>query len=119
MVVLKVMNIIVGKSEALLTREKYEMEAFEVFVEDEPPPKKFTKKCVNIPTLDSYVEEEVKVNKEWWACWTKNPLGQEYNGPKLNSEEVRKVAIEVGYGWDSKVPRYTTSLICFYILVRV
>ena len=103
MVVLKVMNIIVGKSEALLTREKYEMEASEVFVEDEPPPKKFTKKCVNIPTLDSYVEEEVKVNKEWWACWTKNPLGQEYNGPKLNSEEVRKVAIEVGYGWDSKV----------------
>ena len=45
----------------------------------------------------------MKSNTSWWACWNKNPLTQEYNGPKLKSEEVRKVAMEVGYGWDSKV----------------
>lgn len=66
--------IIVGKSEALQRKEVHEEEAAVVFVEEEPLPKKFNKKCGNIPSLDSYVEEEVKTNTSWWSCWTKNPL---------------------------------------------
>ena len=58
---------------------------------------------MNVPTLDSYVEDEVKNNLKWWSCWNKNPLGQDYNGPKMDVVEIRKVAAEVGYGWDSKV----------------
>ena len=80
-------------------KETSEKEAAVVFVEQEPPPKVFKKKCLNVPSLDSYVEEEVKDNLAWWSTWNKNPLGEDYNGPRLNTDEVRKVAAEVGYGW--------------------
>ena len=71
--------------------------------EVDPPGKIFKKKCVNIDTLESYEEEKLKLNLDWWGQWIKNPLGPEYVGPKLIADEVRKVSEEVGYRWISKV----------------
>ena len=72
-------------------------------VDLEPPKKTFTKKCLNVATLDSYAESELADNGAWWDTWTVNPLVMSYNGPKLNVAEVRKVADEVSYPWKSKV----------------
>ena len=72
-------------------------------VDLEPPKKAFTKKCLNVPTLDSYNEAVLAKNEAWWDTWTVNPLVMSYNGPKLNVDEIRKVADEVSYPWKSKV----------------
>lgn len=77
--------------------------ASEVEMDIEPPPKEFKKKCLNLETLDSYDEDELEANSSWWSQWVRNPLDSNYNGPKLSSCEVRKVAEEVGYKWKSKV----------------
>ena len=39
-------------------------------VDLEPPKKTFTKKCLNVATLDSYNELELENNGVWWDTWT-------------------------------------------------
>ena len=64
-------------------------------VDMEPPAKVFKKKCLNVETLDSYKEEDLAKNQEWWDSWVVNPMVKSYNGPKLDVDEVIKVAEEV------------------------
>ena len=71
--------------------------------EEEPPLKTFTKKCQNVPTRNSYKEEEMAVDEEFWSKWVKNPLINSKPGPRINPETVWEIAQEVGYRWQTKV----------------
>ena len=95
-----------------MRRKEEELDKAAVMKVDlEPPKKTFTKKCKNVDTLESYSEMELADNKAWWDSWTVNPLDMVYNGPKLNVEEVRKVAEEVSYPWKSKVEEICSVMV--------
>ena len=87
-----------------MRRKEEELEkAARMVVDVEPPAKVFKKKCPNVETLESYKEEDLVGNQAWWDTWVKNPLVMTYNGPKLDVDEIVKVAEEVSFPWKSKV----------------